>query len=233
MSAKQPLQELHRFGDFVHRQRRRVALEVGHHAVDALEHGAPILHGQPHFAEHAGERALEVGACRFVGDRLEMDMDEALARARIGGADRDELGPLAAHAEHRMRHQLYDEPPLADLGHHRVDQKGHVVIDDLDHRDRLALARSLQRHRCAADLRRARLAFLEKIERALDQIGEIGGRVAQHVLRHRVGVELRGKIRRNVVAARGSAAPASSITARAAVSRSLTGNSTLMEPDAV
>ena len=127
-----------------------------------------------------------------------------LSRAPVSGAPTAmSLAALAAHAEHRMRHQLYDEPPLADLGHHRVDQKRHVVIDNLDHRDRPALARSLQRHRCAANLRRARLAFREKIERALDQIGEIGGRVAQHVLRHRVGVELRGKIRRNVVAARG------------------------------
>ena len=202
--GQQPLQELDRLGDLIHRQRRRVGLEIGDDAVGALEHGAPVLHRQSHFAEHARERAHDVGARGVVRDRLEMDMDEALARAggRIDGAERDKFCAVAPHAEHRMRHQLHIEPALGDLAHHRVDQERHVVVDDLDHRDRLALARFFQRHGLAADLRRARRPVFEKIERPLGQFGEIGGRVAQHILRHRAGVELRDERRRDVAAAR-------------------------------
>ena len=230
--GQQPLQELDRLGDLVHRQRRRIGLEIGDDAVGALEHGAPVLHRQPHFAEHACERAHDVGARGLVRDRLEMDMDEALARAAggVGRAERDKSCAVAPHAEHRMRHQLHIEPALGDLAHHRVDQERHVVVDDLDHRDRLALARFFQRHGFAADFRRARLPVFEKIERPLGQFGEIGGRVAQHVLRHRAGVELRDESWPGCrCGACASMAPACSITARAAFSCSLAGNSTAME----
>ena len=55
--GQQPLQELDRLGDLVHRQRRRIALELVDDAGDALAHGAPVLHRQPHFAEHGLQRA--------------------------------------------------------------------------------------------------------------------------------------------------------------------------------
>ena len=102
-----------------------------------------------------------------------------------------------------MSHQLHIEPALGDFAHHRIDQERHVIIDDLDHRDRLALARFFQRDGRAADFRGARLPLLEKIERPLGQLGEIGGGVAQHVLGHRAGVELRDECCRDVVAAGG------------------------------
>ena len=132
-------------------------------------------------------------------------MDEALARAAggVGSAERDERCAVAPHAEYRMGHQLHVEPAIGDFAHHRIDQERHVVVDDLDHRDRLALARFFQRDGLAADFRRARLPFLEKIECPLGQVGEIGGGVAQHVLRHRAGVELRDECGRDVDAARG------------------------------
>ena len=204
MSAKQPLQELDRLGDFVDRQRRRIGLQIGDDAVGALEHGAPVLHRQPHFAEHLAQRAHDVGARGLVGDRLEMDMDEALARIAggVGSAQRQKLGAVALHAEHRMRHQLHGKPALGEFAHHRVDQERHVVVDDLDHRNRLAPARFFQRHGFAADLRRARRTVFEKIERPLGQRGEIGGRVTQHVLGHHAAIELRDERGRHVGAAR-------------------------------
>ena len=89
--GQQPLQKLNRFGDFIDGQRRRIGFQIGYQAVDALQHGAPILHGQPHFAEYDRERAHDIGARGLVRDRLEMDMDEALARAAggVGSAERD------------------------------------------------------------------------------------------------------------------------------------------------
>ena len=72
-----------------------------------------------------------------------MNVDETLAfgGGRIGCAERDQLAAIAPHAEHRMRHQPHIEPVIGEVAHHRIDQERHVVVDDLDHRDRLALAR--------------------------------------------------------------------------------------------
>ena len=147
--GQQPLQKLDRLGDFVDRQRRRIGLEIGDDAIGALEHGAPVLHRQPHFAEHTCERAHDIGARGLVGDRLEMDMDEALARVAggVGSAQRQKLGAVALHAEHRMRHQLHGEAAFGEFAHHRIDQERHVVVDDLDHRNRLACARILSASR--------------------------------------------------------------------------------------
>jgi hypothetical protein len=198
--GQQPLQELNRLGDLIDRQRRRIGLQFGDDGIDALEHRPPVGHRQPHLAEHAAERVRQFTARGFVTDRLEMDVNEALARAArgIGGAQRDERAAVAPHAEDRVRHQLHIEPPLADFAHHRIDQKRHVVIGDFDHGDDVALARRFQRDGLAANLRHARLPLLEEIERALGQVGEIGGRVAQHVLGHRAAVKLRDEISRNV-----------------------------------
>ena len=203
--GQKPLQELDRLGDFVDRQRRRVGLEVGDRAVDALEHGAPVLHRKPHLAEHGAERAHDVVARGLVGDRLEVEMDEALACAVCGvrRAERHELSAVAPDAEHRVRHQLHVEAALGEFAHHRVEQERHIVVDDLDDADRLAFARLIERHRVAADLRRARLPLVEKIERPLGQHRQIGDAVAQHVLRHRARVKLRDEGRRDVGAARG------------------------------
>ncbi len=58
-----------------------------------------------------------------------------------------------------------------------------------------------QRHGLAADFRRARPTLAQKIEGPLGQIGEIGGRVTQHILGHRAAEELRNEGGRDVVAA--------------------------------
>ena len=199
--GQQPLQELDRLGDLVHRQRRRIGLQFGDDCLDAFAHGAPVLHRQPHLREHAVERAHQVGARGLVLDRLEMDMDEALARGAglVGRAKRDQLAALARYGEHRVRHQPQFEPALGEFAQHRIDQERHVVVDDLDHRDRLAFARLLERHRLAANFRRARLPLSQKIVSPLGQTAKIGRRQARYVLRHRVGVAAPG-IRRNVPA---------------------------------
>ena len=205
MSAKQPLQELDRLGDFVHRQRRRIGFQIGDDTVGALEHGAPVLHRQPNFAEHLAKRAHDVGARGLVGDRIEMDMDEAFARAAggVGRAEHRKVRAVAPHAEYRMRDQLHGEPALGEFAHHRVEQERHIVVDDLDDRHRLARARFFERHGLAADFRRAGLALLEKIVPPLGQLGEIGNRVAQHIFRHRAGEEPHDERSRDIAAAFG------------------------------
>ena len=193
--GQQPLQEMDGLGDLVDRQRRRIALELVDDGVDALEHGAPVGHRRAHLREHGGKRLHDRGAgVRF--ERSEMDVDEALARAAagVGRAEAGQLaGAVARDAEHRMRHQPHLEPAFGDFAHHRVDQKRHVVVDDVDHRHRFALAGVRERDRLATQLRRARVARLQEIPGAAGQHGEIGGAVARQVFRHRAREQLRRK----------------------------------------
>ncbi len=201
--GRQPLQELDRFGDLVHRQRRRIGLQIGDDAVDPLQHRPPVLHRQPHVGEHGLQGAHDVGARGLLLDRIDVDMDEALARAvgGIGRAERDQLCALTLHAEHRMRHQPHRELAIGEFAHHRIEQERHVVIGDLDHRDRLVRGRELER--LAADFCSARRPLAQEIVGPLGERGEIGGGVTHHVLGHRAGKELGDKGCRHVVAALG------------------------------
>ena len=144
--GEQPLQELDRFRDFVDRQRRRIGFQLGDDGVDALEHRPPVLHRKPHLAEHRLQRMHDGFAQRVIFDRIDMDVDETLARA-VSGVSRAESGELAGRvaldAEDRMRDQPHGEMALGQFAHHRIEQERHVVVDDLDHRDRLAVAGGL------------------------------------------------------------------------------------------
>ncbi len=68
-------------------------------------------------------------------------MDKALARVRgVRCIYCTELGPGTTDTEHRMCDQANFGLPLGNLAHHRIDQERHVVVDDLDHRHRIAVA---------------------------------------------------------------------------------------------
>jgi len=202
--GKEPLQELNGFRDFTDRQRRRIVLQVGNNGVNARAHRLPVLHGHAHFTEHDLERAHEFFARSIIDDRSEVDMDETLTLAlRIGCAERDQFAVVAAHAEHRVRDQAHIETSFGKFAHHRVDQEGHVVVDDLDHRNRLASARGRERHGLAADLRRARRALRQKIIGTLGQRDDVVGAVAHDILRHASSVKLRNERARNIATTAG------------------------------
>src|SRR3974377_207699 len=105
--------------------------------------------------------------------------------------------------KNRMSHQLHIKPPLAELAHGRIDQERHIVVGDFDHRDKIPLARLFQRYVLAADFRRTWLTFTQEIESPLGETAEIGGAIAQHILRSGAAIKLRDERRRNMRAAPG------------------------------
>ncbi len=78
--GQQPVQELDGFGNFVDRQRRRVAPDIGNRVDHARGHGAPVLNRSTHVGEHRLERGHDLCALRLIVDALDMEMDEALAQ---------------------------------------------------------------------------------------------------------------------------------------------------------
>ena len=80
IAGDQPLQELDRFGDFLHHDRRRVGFELRDDARHPLQHRAPVLHADAHLREHLLQRLHDLHAPRRVADVFHMDMNEALAQ---------------------------------------------------------------------------------------------------------------------------------------------------------
>ncbi len=150
----QPFEELRRLGDFLDRQRRRIVLDLGDDLADARHHRPPVLHAEAHVGEHAADRLDDLVLPRLVLDALDVDVDEALAprgadrRAVAAEADQ-RAGLVALDREDRMQHEPHIDALLGELGHHRVEQERHVVVDHLDDRDG---PDALRAHRAGARL---------------------------------------------------------------------------------
>ena len=187
----QPFEELDRLGDLADRQRRRIGLELGDHLGDPRPHGAPVLHGGAHVAEHVGDRPHDLGAARLVVDALDVDVDEAFAQRAPGRGpgplEGDELaGGVALDGEHRMHDQANVDAALGQLAQHRVDQERHVVVDDVENRGGpQPLVLGAHGGRFQPHLRGAGLALRQERPRVRRQVGELARVVAHEILGHR------------------------------------------------
>ena len=97
-----------------------------------------------------------------------------------------------------MDDQPRRQAPLGQFGHHRIDQERHVVVDDLDHRDRFQTlasrgAGSSKRIFGAPGLRAG-----EKHPRLARERRELVGLVADKILRRGAPEQQRGKIGRHI-----------------------------------
>ncbi len=163
----QPLQEVAVLGHLLARQRRRLAVDVSDRRAQLRDHRLPVRHGRAHVAEHALDALGQLGTRHRIGQAIDFDVHERLARsvrprfARVEPLQRS--ARIALDREDRMHDQVQRQALAVDLHRGRVDQEGHVVVDDLD--DRVPgrptmLARDRVDH---ADLRLARFAPLREL----------------------------------------------------------------------
>ena len=166
MIVEQPLQECHRLGEFLDGNGRRVLLVVVDCFAQALLHGAPVDHHLAHIGEDGAKVSFE--GCRlFRRQAREMDMDEALAGCRAVGCglcrDIEEFArKIALHRHDRVECQAHFMAAFGQQAYGRIDQKRHVVVDDVDGGD--AIQSAFRIGDC--DLRPARFALAEEIEPA-------------------------------------------------------------------
>ena len=144
VTVGEPRQEGPGLGDLGRRPRRRAAAELADDVGDARAHRAPVVDADAHVGEHT----LEVGGERLhplgVGDAVDLDVHQRLARAtrRVGGASGP--GAIAASAPSAPRStarigwtmRWSSSRSRASFHRHRIDEERHVVVDDLDHRVR-------------------------------------------------------------------------------------------------
>ena len=190
--VREPLQELDRLRDLVDRQRRRIAAQIGNDAGNARQHRLPVLHRDAHVGEDALDVADEIGPLPGIVGAVDVDMNEALALAAdsAGCLDIDQPARgITLDDENRMHEQADIEAALINLAEHGIDQKRHVVVDDLQHP-----AAGLAGKRLEADLGGAGRPFLQQRPGALGDAGEFGRRVALEILRHREPEQLGDEI---------------------------------------
>ena len=193
---RKPFQKLHRFGNFAGVERRRMGAQFGDDGAQPLQHRPPILHGDANLGENVFERAHDLGAPRRLRDAFDVDVDEAFVPAAIlrsAVERRQRSRRVALHGEHRMDQKANVETALIELADDRIEQKRHVVIDDVEHRHG-----ARHRRRFEADLGRAGLAYREQRPRPLGDVGKLIGRVALQIVGHRgaeqIGQERAGDI---------------------------------------
>ncbi len=193
MVVGKPFQEVDRFGDFIDRKRRRVVSQVGDDAIDPRQHLLPVLDRNADIAQYSFEFAQD--ACPLFGilDSRDVHMNKAFA-VRSDGArapKRNELaGGIALDKKYRMDKEADIDPTLGQLADHGVDQKRHVVVDDLEYRY------AGPRGGFETQLGHSALARGEKRPGLLGDARQFLGRVALEVVRNgkaeQVGQEILG-----------------------------------------
>ena len=201
--GNQPFEELNGFGDLVDRQQRRIGLEPGDDRSDVVDHRPPVLHAETDVREHLIER-FEDGAPLRLAEKPDMDVDEAFARCagRAVGAfeARQRADAVARQREHRVRHEPNVDAAVGELGHHRVDQERHVVVEDFENLDAFEMAPGRRRH-VEAKLRGAGRAHRHERPGRSRERGDLGGLITKHVLRRRAGEQAADEVPRDMRAA--------------------------------
>ena len=190
------MQELAGFGDLVDRQRRRIGGEGLDRFLDAGAHGAPIGDAGAHVVQRLGkavDQLLAVGVGVQTGD---VEMDQAFARA-LGAlwqrfaVEAQQLALLVAlHGDDRVGDQRDFDALLGELRHGRIEQEGHVVVENFEHGNLAPVRHHRIDH---ADIGTARRALLHVFPGLFRQEGQGRGIVAGEVLEVGVAEQKFGK----------------------------------------
>jgi hypothetical protein len=176
----------------------RGLLQRLHHLGGALAHRLPVLDRRAHVAEHLGQPLLDRLQHRRGRLLVDLDMHEALAR-QLGGIRAfggEVLGlalGVALDAVDRVDDQMDGQPLARQLHGHAVDQEGHVVVDDLDHRVGRVPAMLLEAGIVDADLGRARGALLPEGPHRERRAVEILRLAVDDILRRGVAIVMLGE----------------------------------------
>lgn len=133
-----PFQERGDLLSFLGGQRRRCFLQRRDRLAQVGAHLAPVFNP----GTNVGEDLLDSGANRFQGFRRRLGVDFEMHERLDDGAGvaRGHLdssaGAVAAHVDGWVDDEVGGELVALDLGAHRIDQKRHIVVDDIDDRVR-------------------------------------------------------------------------------------------------
>jgi hypothetical protein len=183
-----PLEQRHCLVDFVGRYRGRALAQALDDGLGPGQHRLPIGHGHPDVPEHPLQTLpdLNVPLGRLLAH---LDLGERLAQlpAAVLANLQETAVAVAGDCEDRVhQHHRLDVEPV-ELGDHRVDQKGHVVVDDLDHAVAALPAAFIDARIVDAHLGLSRAALLAEAPQrqrgAVQVVGAQFGEVARRAIR--------------------------------------------------
>ena len=184
--------------DLAGRQGQRAIFELLERVGERLAHAWPVDDGAPHVVEHGEQQGRDRLATLLVALLADFDMHQRFAQdAGTVGSIRavavEKLGEFAGgsrRSRDRVNDEMDDEVEAVQRHGHRVDEKRHVVVDDLDDRAGrvpAVLGGARVEH---AQLGVARFALLgERPERGRGPV-KIRRVAREHVFRWDMGVEL-------------------------------------------
>ena len=197
MVVGEPAQEILALAELVRRQRRRPLLHFGNDRVQALAHGSPVVDRRPHVVEHPGDILRQCIQANRLRHAIDLDVDEGFAPRILGAAagERSQRSVGAARdLDDRVDDEVQRQSVTVDLHRHRIDEKGHVVVDDFDDRMRRLPAMLLERRIEDPDPGATRLAFAREIPVRQCGAVEVGRFPLGKILRVDVPVVARGEI---------------------------------------
>ena len=208
----QPGKEIEAFRDVVGRQARWRCLDFIDKARKPRQHGPPVFDRLADVRERVGE-CRDHRAARFrVIDAIDMNVDQAFPGARslnrvrphAAGAGRQGMklvGSISDDREARMHHKSWLKTLLAQLGHHRVDQERHVVIEEFNDGDVIKSAPCASGRIGHMNVGSAGLALGDEAPSIAGDGGKFGSLVLQQIFKARAGKKLGHEIRRRTGAA--------------------------------
>jgi hypothetical protein len=133
----QPAQEGQHLGQLVGWHRRRLLFEH-RDGVDQLRaHRLPVVDRGAHVAQDAGQAVVQRLQAGGLGAAVDLDVDQRFEPpfARVAGWQQGfgVVGGVAPDLHHRVHDQVQRQALAVDLHRDRIDEEGHVVVDDLDH----------------------------------------------------------------------------------------------------
>ena len=183
----EPGEEGARLAHLLARQRRRLLVEFAHHAVNFRPHRPPVLDGHPHVPQYPFEVAANLLQALGSGLLVDAHLHEGfLMRLALVG---DMARSVPALLDDGMDHQMDRQIPAVQFCRDRIDEEGHVVVDDLD--DRVGGAPAMLigarvEDADLGDLGQALLAVIPQRERGA--IEAVGG-FAHEIVGRDVGIE--------------------------------------------
>ena len=197
-----PFKELDRFPQLVAGAVGLRGLVGVHRLGQALAHGLPVGNSGAHVIHDACQALLQPGAGLLIDDAADVDMDHAFLMvlpccAALVAAERHELALRAAlHVVDRVQHQMDGQLAVMQLGHDRIHQERHVVIDQFDDRHLTGHASlGLEGRVRHADAAGAPRVGPEVLERGTRESGQLVRRVGDKIFCSTLLIKFSGKIR--------------------------------------
>ena len=184
----QPSEKCDGFVEIVDSRYRSVICQLGYDGVDLSEHDLPVVNGAPNMGECVAKRDDQRVPGVLVVDPVHMDLDQAFppgictGSRRPGEGDQPSLD-VALDIEPRVHHEMRVEPLFRQFGHHGIDQKRHVIVDDFDDRYVLEAVAGCRLRRNDLDLRSLLLSLVEELPRSGRDLGYLRSFVARQIFR--------------------------------------------------